>query len=287
MSPIILVTGASSGIGRATAARLADAGHVVYAAARREPELKELATEHPAVRPIVMDVTDPDRIADARDRIEHETDGHGLDVLINAAGVLEHAPVELTSDELVRRQLDVNVLGLLSVTRAFVPRMRERGSGRIVNVSSVLGKFVLPGSGTYSATKFAVEAISDALRMELAPFGVRVVLVEPGVASSSLYDAAGAHLSGDDATRAAYHFTWTAGFGFPAGLLKKAMPAEIVAVKIAQAALTSNPRARYRLGARNRFNTRLLTMLPAAVTDRIKRRIAGVSSKGAAGTNEA
>lgn len=287
MSSIVLVTGASSGIGRATAAHLADAGHVVYAAARRETELKELAAEHPSVRPIVVNVTDPDRIAHARDRIDRETEGHGLDVLINAAGVLEHAPIELTSDELVRRQLDVNVLGLLSVTRAFVPRMRERGSGRIVNLSSVLGKFVLPGSGTYSATKFAVEAVSDALRMELAPFGVRVVLVEPGVVSTSLYGSAGTKLSGDDTTLADYRSNWTAGFGFPARLLKAGMRVEIVAAKITQAALTPNPKARYRLGARNRFSTRLLTMLPAAVTDRIKRRIAGVSSKGAAGTRRA
>jgi NAD(P)-dependent dehydrogenase (short-subunit alcohol dehydrogenase family) len=176
----ILVTGASGGIGRATAARLADAGHLVFAAARRADTLQALAATHPGIRPVVLDITDQAAIDHARHQITDQTSGHGLDVLINAAGTLILGPVEAVSDPQTRAQFDVNLFGTLAVTRAFLPSMRDRGAGRIVNVASIMGRFALPGSGIYAASKFALEAASDALRIELAPFGVRVVVVEPG-----------------------------------------------------------------------------------------------------------
>jgi NAD(P)-dependent dehydrogenase (short-subunit alcohol dehydrogenase family) len=170
-SQFIMVAGASSGIGRATAARLADAGHVVFGAALGASALGALAADHPRVRPLVLDVTDQASIGNAHQQVETAPSGHGLDVLVNVAGTLALGPVEAVPDEQTRAQFEVNLFGSLAVTRAFLRPMRERGTGRIVNVSSILGRFVLPGSGLYSASKFAIEAYSDALRMELAPSG--------------------------------------------------------------------------------------------------------------------
>jgi len=273
----IMVTGATGGIGRAAVSRLVDAGHVVFAAGRRESQLQALAARRPEVHTIALDVTDRSSIDHAMDQVQAATGGHGLDVLVNVAGMLVLGPVEAVPDELARRQFDVNLFGLLAVTRAFVPPMRERRSGRIVNVSSVLGRFALPGSGLYSASKFAVEAVSDALRMELAPFGVRVVLVEPGVIATSLYDSAAASLPVYEEALDPYRATWPAGFGFPARLMKAAASPDSAGALLAKAALARKPRDRYRSGLRNRLNIRLLTALPTGVTDQIKTRIAGVA----------
>jgi NAD(P)-dependent dehydrogenase (short-subunit alcohol dehydrogenase family) len=273
----IMVTGASSGIGRATAARLADSGHLVFAAARRASALDALAAQHPGARPIAVDVTDQSSIDNAREQVQAATDGHGLDVLVNAAGRMILGPVEALPDEQARALFEVNLFGLLAMTRAFVPPMRGRGAGRIVNVSSILGRFALPGTGLYSASKFAIEACSDALRMELAPYGVRVVLVEPGVTDTSLYESAAASLSIYDDALEPYRSTWPAGFGFPPRLLKTAVSGDSVAAEVVKAALASNPPHRYQPGLRNRMNTALLTTLPTRAADRIKTRIAGLA----------
>jgi NADP-dependent 3-hydroxy acid dehydrogenase YdfG len=276
---VIMVTGASSGIGRVTAARLADAGHVVFPAARRAGELDSLAAEHRKARPIVLDVTDQASIDRGLEQVHAATNGYGLDVLVNAAGRLILGPVEAVPAEQVRAQFEVNLFGLLAVTRAVLPPMRERGAGRIVNVSSILGKCAFPGSGLYSATKFAVEACSDALRMELTPFGVNVVLVEPGVVDTPLYRVAAESLPSlrNDAIEP-YRATWPSGFRFSERLLKQAVSVESVAAEVVRAALASKPRSRYRPGLRNRMNIRLLTALPTRAADRIKERLAGQAS---------
>jgi NAD(P)-dependent dehydrogenase (short-subunit alcohol dehydrogenase family) len=274
----VLVTGASSGIGRATAARLADAGHVVFAAARRASALDALAAEHPNTRPVVLDVTDQPSIDRAVEQVQAATDGLGLDVLVNAAGTMLVGPVAALPEEQVRAQFDVNLFGLLAVTRAFVPQMRQRGAGRIVNISSILGRFALPGTGPYSASKFAVEACSDALRLELAPYGVPVVLVEPGVTDTSLYQAASTALPGYQEALEPYLSTWAAGFDFPRRLLQSAATADSVAAEVVRAALASHPRPRYQPGVRTRLRTRLLTALPTRAADHIKRRLAGVAA---------
>jgi NAD(P)-dependent dehydrogenase (short-subunit alcohol dehydrogenase family) len=161
-----------------------------------------------------------------------------------------------------------------------------------VNASSTLGRFALPGSGVYSASKFALEAASDALRIELAPFGVQVVLVEPGVIDTPLYQRAAA-LPGDEEALAPYRSVWPAGFGFPKRLLRAAAGVDGNAATLAKAALAPRPRARYRPGVRNRLSTRLLTTLPTGSSDRIKRRIAGLAGSvppaagGAAGATTA
>jgi NAD(P)-dependent dehydrogenase (short-subunit alcohol dehydrogenase family) len=140
----IVVTGASSGIGRATALELARSGHHVYAAARRERELRALSETNPGITALRVDVTDPASVVAARDRVRIDTAGGGPDVLVNAAGVATLGPVEATPIGQVRRQFDVNVLGALAVTQSFLPDMPARRAGRIVNISSVLGRFTLP-----------------------------------------------------------------------------------------------------------------------------------------------
>ncbi len=186
---IILITGATSGIGRFTACQLAERGHGVLATGRNAVALAKLQAEAPAgLETLQLDVTDAASIARAKAEVDARTGGYGVDVLVNNAGYGTAGPTELVTDEDLRAQYDVNVFGLMAVTRAFVPAMRARGAGRVVNVSSLGGRITLPFLGTYNSTKYAVESLSDALRVELAPFGVRVSLIEPGVIETGFAD---------------------------------------------------------------------------------------------------
>jgi NAD(P)-dependent dehydrogenase (short-subunit alcohol dehydrogenase family) len=176
----VLVTGASSGIGRATALEFARRGHRVFAAARTGSALAELSAGSPAITAVTMDVTDPASVRAGWAKIEAETGSAGVDVLVNNAGFALTGPLEVLTDEDIQRQFATNVFGLLSLTRIVLPGMRARRSGRIINISSVLGRFAMPGVGAYAATKYAVEALSDAMRQEVAGFGIKVVIMEPG-----------------------------------------------------------------------------------------------------------
>ena len=176
----IVITGATAGIGRASAILLARKGHRVFAAGRNSEVLEELDNEYEHITPVSLDVTDPDSIAAAASAVSAALDGRSPDVLVNNAGYAVVGPLEAISDEEWVRQYETNVLGLVRVTRAFLPGMRERHQGRIVNVSSVAGRVTLPFFGPYNSSKHAVESISDSLRHELRPHGISVVVVEPG-----------------------------------------------------------------------------------------------------------
>jgi short-subunit dehydrogenase len=182
--PIAAVTGASRGIGRATVLELARRGYGVFALARSETDLRKLAEEAArtagTVTPLAMDVAAEDSRRQAVQAIMEQTDGYGLDVLVNNAGYGQVGPLEELPVEKLRQQLDVNVIGLLAFTQPFLRGMRERGHGRIVNLSSAAGRVATPFMGAYNASKFALEGMSDALRLELAPWNVRVILIEPG-----------------------------------------------------------------------------------------------------------
>ncbi len=182
-SKIVLITGATAGIGRMTALHLAKEGHHVIATGRKAAELTKLATEAEGLRldTLRLDVTSPSSIADAVAAVDLLTDGKGIDVLVNNAGFGVLGPSSEISDAEMRRQYETNVFGLMNVTRAFLPKMRERRAGRIINVSSVGGRITLPYFGVYNSTKYAIESLSDALRYELRPFGIDVALIEPGV----------------------------------------------------------------------------------------------------------
>jgi NADP-dependent 3-hydroxy acid dehydrogenase YdfG len=176
----IVITGATAGIGRASAILLASKGHRVFAAGRSEDALAELEKTHGNITGVAMDVTEASSVAAAATRIHEALEGKAPDVLVNNAGYALVGPLEAIPDEDWERQFQTNVLGLVRVTRAFLPGMRERRRGRIVNVSSVAGRVTLPFFGPYNSTKHAVESISDSLRHELHPHGVSVVVIEPG-----------------------------------------------------------------------------------------------------------
>lgn len=172
---IILITGASSGIGYDTAVRLARQGHKVYGAARRVEKIAELSQL--GVQSVKMDITSEEEIAAAVDTVIRN-EGR-IDVLVNNAGYGYLGAIENVSMEEARRQLEVNLFGLARLTQLVLPHMREQHSGHIINISSIAGKAVIMFGGWYNVSKFAVEAFSDALRMEVKPFGINVSIVEP------------------------------------------------------------------------------------------------------------
>ncbi len=176
MKRVALVTGASSGIGADAAIQLAAAGFTTYAAARRVERMAPLRDK--GVRIIALDVTDPASVDACLARIRAESGG--IDVLVNNAGYGSYGAIEEVPMEAARRQFEVNLFGLATLTQRVIPHMREQRWGRIVNVSSIGGVGATPYGGWYHATKFALEGYSSALRQEVAPFGVHVVVVRPG-----------------------------------------------------------------------------------------------------------
>ncbi|MDQ3341032.1 MAG: SDR family oxidoreductase [Myxococcota bacterium] len=195
---IVLITGATAGIGRTTARFLAKQGHHIIATGRKVHDLQSLKHEaHDGhVDTLVLDVTSAASIASAVSAVDALTDGKGVDVLVNNAGFGVLGPTSEISDSEMRRQYETNVFGLMAVTRAFLPKMRERRAGRIINVSSVGGRITLPYFGVYNSTKYALESLSDALRYELRPFGIDVSLIEPGVIRTNFEATAVSNLAG-------------------------------------------------------------------------------------------
>jgi NAD(P)-dependent dehydrogenase (short-subunit alcohol dehydrogenase family) len=176
-SDAVLITGCSTGIGRATAERLAKAGHTVYATARREEAIADLRDA--GCRTLALDVTDEASMGAAVDRVV--ADEGAVGVLVNNAGYSQSGAVETVRPEDLRRQFETNVFGLVRMCQLALPGMRAQRWGRIVNISSMGANFVFPGGGVYHATKFAVDALSDALRWEVKGFGVEVVIIQPGM----------------------------------------------------------------------------------------------------------
>ncbi len=271
---IVLITGATAGIGRTTALHLASAGYHVIATGRRSAELDRLKAEAPAgtrLDTTVLDVTSAASIASAVAEVDRLTDGHGLDVLVNNAGYGLVGPLTEISDAELRRQYDTNVFGLMAVTRAFVPAMRARGRGRIINVSSVGGKMTFPFMGAYNSTKYAVESMSDALRYELKLLGIDVVLIEPGVIHTSFAETSmqavpqyqdtvyGPALAKADQLRARMEST---GVG-----------PEVVARGIHKAIRRRHPAARYVTPWYGGLVLGLLALVPTRVQDAAVRRV--------------
>ena len=186
MSKVVLITGCSTGIGCDLAQHLAQCGYTVVATARNLTSLESL----PAALKLALDVTRPETIQQA---VGSTLEKFGrIDVLVNNAGYSCFAAVEEISDEQLQQMFDVNVFGAMRLVRAVAPIMRRQKAGRIINISSITGRLVTPVNGTYAATKFGLEALSDALRLELEPFGIQVVLVEPGSIHTGFADRAAA-----------------------------------------------------------------------------------------------
>jgi NAD(P)-dependent dehydrogenase (short-subunit alcohol dehydrogenase family) len=277
----ILITGATAGIGRYVATYLARRGDRVFAAGRNAAALETLRAEARAgglaIIPLNLDVTDAASIEHARAFIDEATGGHGVDVLVNNAGYGLVAPLEMVDDADLRRQFETNVFGLVAVTRAFLPAMRRRGAGRIINVGSVGGRITFPFFGAYNATKYAVESLSDALRNEVAAFGVQVVLIEPGVIRSEFSERAM-----DTLTRYRSPDSPYAGLLRRADLLRArsdahAVGPECVARAIARAIDARRPAARYIAPLRARALLMVALALPTVILDAIIRASAGLT----------
>jgi NAD(P)-dependent dehydrogenase (short-subunit alcohol dehydrogenase family) len=272
--PTVLVTGCSSGIGAATALRLKRAGWTVYASARRPETLESLVAA--GARRLALDVTDERSMRTAVATIEREQ-GH-LDALVNNAAYSQSGAVEEVPIELVRKQFETNVFGLLRLTQLVLPGMRRAKAGRIVNIGSMGGRMTFPGGGIYHATKHAVVALTDALRFEVRGFGIQVILVEPGLIRSGFADVALASLDRIEQRQSPYsHFTREVGRitteSYEKGPLSRMAGTSDDVAKVVEEALTvPHPKTRYRVTASARFILGLRALLSDRLWDRFMRR---------------
>lgn len=273
---VILITGASSGIGFTTALKLASQGHTVYAAARRV-ELMEPLAEH-GIRILPMDVTREDTMVSGVERIISEQGR--IDVLVNNAGYGYFGAVETVSMEEARRQIEVNVFGLARLTQLVLPHMRERKSGRIVNTASVAGKICLAYGAWYNVSKYAVEAFSDALRIEAKPFGIDVVLIEPGAIKTDW-----GIIAADNLIASSEGTVYEESAGREAALMHKLYRSDLLSGPsavtrcICRAVNARRPACRYNPG---RGATALLfwhAVLPARAWDALNRMAVGLKSR--------
>ncbi len=275
--PIALITGASTGIGRATALRLARGGWTVLAGVRDPAAGESLAQEAAAGRvvPVELDVTDPAQIAAAVERVRGQTADGRLDALVNNAGIGLGGPLELISPEDLRRQFDVNVFAQIAVTQALLPALRQ-AHGRIVFVSSIWGRVAMAFTAPYAASKHALEAFGDALRVELHTSNVQVALIEPGSVATPIWDK-----SRSEADRVNVPPELQAQYGHvPAAMDKvledtarRGVPPEQVAETIERALTAPRMRARYVVGRDAKAMLIAKRLLPDLVFDRVARRV--------------
>src|SRR4051794_14789120 len=280
MSGAVLITGASSGMGKACALRLSQGGFTVFAAVRKERDAQALRAA--GLVPIILDVTDEGTISEAFRTIQTAVGSAGLAGLVNNAGIAVTGPLELVPLNELRRQYEINVFGQVAVTQAFLPLLRA-ARGRIINVGSVGAKFALPFAGPLNSSKAAFESLSDSLRMELRPWGIQVVLVSPG----SIRTSAEVKLTADSEAalkaypaegRARYERSYRA---FVEGLLAleaKGVGPEVVAETVFRAMTAPTPRRRYPVGPKSRLLPVLFAGLPAGVADALRLRLFGAAS---------
>lgn len=269
----VLITGASRGIGEACALRLDRAGFRVFAGVRRLEDgdaLRRKASDRLA--PVRLDVLDPARVAAAAEEVRAAVGDEGLAGLVNNAGVVVAAPLEFVPLDEVRHQLEVNLLGPLALVQALLPTLR-RARGRIVNIGSVAGKSALPFMGPYAMSKFALEALTDALRVELMPWDVRVAVVEPGAVATSIWRAS---IKAADELAQRLPPQARELYGKAMAVVRqralsgeqRGIPAERVARAVEHALTADAPRTRYLLGWDSKLRL-LLERLPDRLRDRV------------------
>jgi NAD(P)-dependent dehydrogenase (short-subunit alcohol dehydrogenase family) len=273
--PSVLVTGASRGIGRSIVEHLASRGWDVVAGVRTEQDADALAKLDPQrISTVALDITNAGHIDALADALPPQ-----LDAIVNNAGIVVSGPMETLTVEDWRKQLDINVVGQFAVTQAVLPRLRQ-SRGRIVFISSINGRLSMSLIGAYSASKFALEAAADALRMELQPWGVRVVLIEPAQTDTDIWRTADTMVTDVEAALTAEQRTLYA--RHIAGMKKMipmsqkmAVPAQKVADVVEQALTVRRPRPRYVVGVVPKLQVALLTTLPTRARDFVLRRAAG------------
>ncbi|AQA03514.1 retinol dehydrogenase [Mycobacterium sp. MS1601] len=266
----VLVTGASRGIGKAVTVHLAQRGWQVFAGVRRSEDAAQFDATA-GVTPLQLDITDTDQVAALQDELPER-----LDAVVNNAGVAVGAPLEAVPIAELRRQLDVNVVGQIAVAQAVIPRLRD-SRGRIVFISSVNGRIAAPMLGPYCASKFALEAAADALRMELRPWRIRVSVVQPAQTATDMWDTA--EQAADEMESAmtpgqrVLYAKHVAGFRKMIPISRKmAVPAENVAQVVEKALTDRRPRPRYAVGAGPRLQMALINTLPDGVADVLVRK---------------
>jgi NADP-dependent 3-hydroxy acid dehydrogenase YdfG len=270
-SRAVLITGCSSGIGRATALKLVDRGWKVYASARRPEALTELADR--GCETLALDVTDE---ASMRTAVQAVTGAEGaVGVLINNAGYSQSGAVESVPIDEARRQFETNVFGLLRMCQLVLPGMRDQGWGKIVNLSSMGGRLTFPGGGLYHATKYAVEALSDALRFEVSGFGVDVIIIEPGLIITKFGEVAAGSVQGTSEDGAYAEFNRSVARlteqAYKGSMAKLGSGPEAVANVIARAISARRPRARYPVTASAHLLINQRRLVPDRVWDLIMR----------------
>lgn len=269
-SRAVLITGCSSGIGRSSAELLAEQGWEVYATARRPDAIADL--EAKGCRTLALDVTDEKSMVAAVRAVEEE---HGaVGALVNNAGYGLHGAVESTSLDDARRQFDTNFFGLVRLTQLVLPAMRKQRRGRIVNMSSMGGKLTFPGGGFYHASKHAVEALSDALRYEVRPFGIDVVVVEPGLIKTEFVGNAVDTVDTDDEVYGAFNegIARRIESAYDGPLAKAAVGPEAVARVVAKSLSATTPKTRYIVTPGARMMLVVRRLLPDRAFDAVLRR---------------
>jgi NAD(P)-dependent dehydrogenase (short-subunit alcohol dehydrogenase family) len=268
----VLITGASGDIGRALVRRLDElGGWRVLAAVRSLDAGEELARGSTAVVPVKLDICDDASVAAARDDVAGRLDGRGLDALVNNAGVSADGPLELVSIEALRRQFDVNVIGQVAVTQAFLPELR-RARGRVINMGGAAGRLTVPMYGGLSASKAALDSLTNALRMELKYQGVRVSYVEPGALGTDFFQRSAEVARRDGQTgspesQRIYEKAIEASAKAIAG--SRTSPVDAAVGAIVKALSARRPAARYIVGIDARLGLMFLPRFPAGVRDRV------------------
>jgi len=268
---IAVVTGASTGIGAAAARELARRGFHVLAGVRRERDAEAIRAA--VIEPRIIDITTPDHIRALATRVQEDPEGRPVRALVNNAGVGINVPVEAFPIDQWRRLFEVNLFGHIAVTQALLPAL-IRSRGRVVNISSVGGKVAMATYGPYAGTKFALEGVSDALRRELAPTGVQVVVIEPGAVSTEMPGRAIATANASAAMmtpeqRQRYGPLMRAVTAQTAAHTTDCLPAEAAAMVIAKAVTARRPRTRYTVGRDAAAIVRLARFLPDRTLDRV------------------
>jgi NAD(P)-dependent dehydrogenase (short-subunit alcohol dehydrogenase family) len=273
-----LVTGASTGIGRATALRLDRAGWRVFAGVRRDDDadsLRDVGTDR--LEPLMLDIADAGQIAAAAERIDAEADG-GLDGLVNNAGIGVPGPLETIPMEDFRRQVEVNMIGHVAVTKAMLPAIR-RACGSIVFISSIGGRIAFPLNGSYHAAKFGIEAVGDVFRQELRPWGISVSIVEPGSIETPIWERSDREIDSllerAPATEELYAKQVAAVRRASRKLGERGIAPDRVASTIEHALGARRPRARYLVGRDARLQALAKAVIPTRVWDRIIARMIG------------
>jgi NAD(P)-dependent dehydrogenase (short-subunit alcohol dehydrogenase family) len=267
---IVVVTGASTGIGAATARELARRGFHVLAGVRRDRDAEKMRV--PGIEPLTLDITNPEHIQALAARVAEDPRDQAVRALVNNAGIGVNVPVEAFAIDDWRRLFEVNVFGHVAVTQALLPAL-IRSKGRLINISSVGGKIAMATYGPYAGTKFALEAVSDSLRRELAPSGVQVVVVEPGAVRTEMPGRAITTAHGLASTmtpeqRHRYGALVHAITAQTAAHTESGLPAEAAATVIAKAVTARKPRTRYTVGREAALLT-LLRVLPDRTLDRV------------------